>query len=186
MKKGHLHLVLGGSRSGKSTWAEKLARQSTRPVAYLATCRTLNMDTEMKDRIERHRQQRPSHWVTIEDRFDLHQIAHEYKGYTLLIDCLTMWLANELAKNDIDQILDRLAQSMDALIQNDIEVIIVSNEVGMGIVPLGEETRKYRDLVGWGNQLVAQKATDVQWLQAGLCINLKKNGRTCDLDTEAN
>lgn len=186
MNKGSIHFILGGSRSGKSTWAEKVAQKSSRPVAYLATCRTSNLDVEMKDRISRHREQRPSEWITIEDQFDLIQIAKDYSSYTLVIDCLTLWLANEMTQSTTEQVLKLLEQSIDALIENGIHALIVSNEVGMGIVPIGKETREYRDLVGWANQLVAGKAEHVQWTVAGIRINLKKNGVLCDLDTEVN
>jgi len=167
-------LVTGGSRSGKSTFAEQLAIQSPRPVVYLATCRTSDLDAEMQDRIRRHRAQRPAAWETLEDLFDLVAVAEAHAGKTLLLDCLTLWLADAMGRlADAEAILSELDAGLQAMLDHGIHAIIVSNEIGMGLVPLGKENRAYRDLVGWANQRVARHATHVQFIVAGLPLNLK-------------
>jgi adenosylcobinamide kinase / adenosylcobinamide-phosphate guanylyltransferase len=184
MTDGTITLVIGGSRSGKSRFAEELVVKDERSVVYLATCRTDDLDSEMKTRIDTHRKSRPSHWITIENQFDLIQVARECAGKTLLMDCLTLWLSNELAEcEDQEAILRRLEKGLDAMIQQDVNAVIVSNELGMGIVPIGKEVREYRDLVGRANQLVARKAQNVYWMVAGIPVGLKHNGKLCDLNT---
>lgn len=170
-----LTFILGGSRSGKSKFAEQCAEKSTRKVVYVATCRTDLLDPEMRERIDRHKSQRPSHWQTVENQFDLKQLAQEFSGHVLLIDCLTLWLSNEMEHNDDTQlILQKLESGLRHFKNNDVETIIVSNELGMGIVPVSSETRQYRDLVGWANQLVARYADSVQFIVAGLPLILKE------------
>ncbi|RKX31371.1 MAG: bifunctional adenosylcobinamide kinase/adenosylcobinamide-phosphate guanylyltransferase [Verrucomicrobia bacterium] len=177
---GTIHLILGGARSGKSTRAEELASTSDRTVVYVATCRTSDLDAEMRRRIEHHRNRRPAAWVTLEDRYDLSGIAHEYPRSTILVDCLTLWIANEMDGAMDDDILSRLMSGLEAMVRQGVSAVIVSNEVGMGIVPLGPENRRYRDLVGRANQLVAQKAQNVDFMAAGLVMRLKDFGRPCN------
>ena len=176
--------MIGGSRSGKSRYAEELVTKDNRSVVYLATCRTDDLDPEMQSRIDTHRRSRPSHWITLENQFDLEQVARKCVGKTLLMDCLTLWLSNELAEcEDQEAILRRLEKGLDAMIQQGVNAVIVSNEVGMGIVPIGRDVREYRDLVGWSNQLTAQKSQHVYWMVAGIPVRLKHNGKLCDLNT---
>jgi len=174
-----MHLIFGGSRSGKSSFAEATASKYGKQVIYVATCRTTDLDTEMQARIRRHREQRPSNWETIENIFDFQKLAKCCSGKTMLMDCLTMWLGNAMGTyhNDIDAILDELEYGLQILKEHHVTTIIVSNEVGMGIVPMGGETRAYRDLVGWANQKVAQHADFVDFIAAGCPLRLK--GKTC-------
>ncbi len=172
-------LVIGGSRSGKSSRAEALARDLEGEVVYVATCRTAGLDAEMEARIHRHREDRPNHWQTVEDRFDLVDLAVDYAGRVLLLDCLTLWLAHWLeVDGEIDAVLRRLEGGLAAFRESGVTVIIVSNEVGCGIVPLGPETRAYRDLVGWANQLVARAADRVEWVVAGIPVEIKAPDRS--------
>jgi adenosylcobinamide kinase/adenosylcobinamide-phosphate guanylyltransferase len=171
---GFIHFVLGGSRSGKSRRAESLAVASGQPVAYIATYATDLADEEMQLRVERHQQQRPSHWKTIENRFDLENIVTETSDVLFLLDCLTLWLSFHLtAGRSSDQILRELEQTLLRLRKLERSLIIVSNEVGAGLVPSSSEGRAFRDLCGLANQLVAAHATVVELIVAGLPLVLK-------------
>lgn len=171
---GFIHFVLGGSRSGKSRRAESLASASGQPVAYIATYAADPADDEMRLRVERHQQRRPSHWKTIEDRFDLENIVRETKDVLFLLDCLTLWLSFQLATGrSSKEILSELEQTLFLIRKLERSFIVVSNEVGAGIVPLTPESRSFRDLCGSANQLVAAHATTVELIVAGLPLVLK-------------
>ena len=171
---GFIHFVLGASRSGKSRRAESLANASGRSVAYIATYAVDPMDVEMRLRVERHQQQRPSDWRTIENRFDLGNIVRETKDVLFLLDCHTLWLSFHLTKGrSSEQILKELEQTLLLIRELERFFIIVSNEVGAGIVPLTPESRAFSDLCGSANQLVAAYATTVELIVAGLPLVLK-------------
>ncbi|AVD86626.1 MULTISPECIES: bifunctional adenosylcobinamide kinase/adenosylcobinamide-phosphate guanylyltransferase [Pseudomonas] len=168
-----LNLILGGARSGKSRLAEQLATNSGLPVTYIATSQPL--DGEMSERVRLHRQRRPAEWGLIEEPVALASVlrAHAREGHCLLVDCLTLWLTNLLMlEND-----QRLAEERDALLecleQLPGMVILVSNETGLGVVPMGELTRRYVDLAGWLHQAVAQRCQRVVLTVAGLPLMLK-------------
>ncbi len=167
-------LILGGSRSGKSSRAENLASQSGRPVVYVATWATGIRDAEMERRIEVHRLRRPNHWKTIENRFDLKNIIAEQDESVVLLDCLTLWLSYKdsmgLSHSDI---LSELEEALVAAIKLGRYLILVSNELGWGMIPPSFEARKFRDLSGAANQLVAKHATSVELMVAGLSLPLK-------------
>lgn len=169
-----IHLILGGSGSGKSSYAENLARDSKKQVAYVATCATAGVDSEMRERIEQHQSRRPKEWITIENRFDLKNIAHEYSKNLILLDCLTLWLSYRLGENQaFDEILKELEAAINELRKLNSHAIIVSNELGLGLVPIGAENRKFRDLCGRANQLVAAQADRVDFMVAGLPLAMK-------------
>ena len=171
---GFIHFVLGGSRSGKSRRAESLAKASGQSVAYIATYVTDPSDEEMRLRVQRHQQHRPAGWLTIENRFDLGNLVKENKNVVFLLDCLTLWLSFNLTKGrSSEQILKELEETLLLIRELDRSFIIVSNEVGSGIVPLGAESRAFRDLCGSANQLVAAEATTVELMVAGLPLVLK-------------
>ena len=167
-------LILGGARSGKSRHAQHLAERYSR-VLFLATATAV--DEEMRLKIARHRTDRPAHWQTAEEPIDLPGVIAA-QGPTvdfLLIDCLTLYVANLLHryKDDSSAIpiaVDRLLQTLAA---PPCPIALVSNEVGSGIVPAYELGRQYRDLLGELNQRVAQVATDVLLMVAGLPLVLK-------------
>ncbi len=165
-------LVLGGARSGKSRFAEKLALESSglktdAPKVYLATYPRA-IDREMEDRIARHRQERSQDFVTVENRHDLLGVAQEFKGATILLDCLTLWLfVKKEALGGMDEILAELKQDLRES-RSLVRWVIVSNEVGLGIVPAGQESREFRDLAGWANQAVAALAEEVVFMVAGI------------------
>jgi adenosylcobinamide kinase/adenosylcobinamide-phosphate guanylyltransferase len=164
-------LVIGGVRSGKSRYAQQRAEASGLKPVFIATAQAF--DDEMKDRIARHRADRDGHWSTVEAPFDLPQAIACYSATdsVLLIDCLTLWVTNLLlADRDIAAETDALAQALRAASG---QLILVSNEVGWGIVPENPLARRFRDEAGIVNQKVAQAADEVQLVVAGLTTPLK-------------
>ena len=168
-----LELILGGARSGKSRFAERLAAESGLAVTYIATSQAL--DGEMTERIAHHRERRPAHWALVEEPLQLARVLCEQAAAErcLLIDCLTLWLTNLLMLDDPA----RLAEERDALLECldglPGRVLLVSNETGLGVVPLGELTRRYVDEAGWLHQAVAERAQRVTFMVAGLPMTLK-------------
>lgn len=159
-------LILGGARSGKSRLAETLAEQTGLNVVYIATA-TIE-DDEMRERIEHHRQRRPAHWTLAESPYALTDTLklHASPEHCLLVDCLTLWLSNQLcAGNDLTSLRDQLIHTVQALPG---QLILVSNEVGMGIVPMGELSRRFVDEAGWLHQALAQHCDRVILTVAGL------------------
>ncbi|WP_444816587.1 bifunctional adenosylcobinamide kinase/adenosylcobinamide-phosphate guanylyltransferase [Stutzerimonas frequens] len=168
-----LELILGGARSGKSRFAERLAADSGLAVTYIATSQAL--DGEMTWRIAHHRERRPAHWALVEEPLQLARVLREQAvvNRCLLVDCLTLWLTNLLMLDDPA----RLAEERDALLECldglPGRVLLVSNETGLGVVPLGELTRRYVDEAGWLHQAVAERAQRVTFMVAGLPMTLK-------------
>ncbi len=175
--KSFLHFVVGGIRSGKSRYAETVAAASGLPVSYLATYCPKEADEEMQARIELHRQRRPGHWKTIEDRYDLRNQILENDGRLLLVDCLTLWLSfQQMQARSAESILVELEEAMQTVRDQEHALILVSNEVGTGLVPSTPQSRAFCDLCGSANQLVARYATTVEYLVAGLPLLLKGGG----------
>ena len=175
-----LVLVLGGARSGKSSCAENLARQGERTL-FVATAEAL--DDDMRRRIMKHRERRPASWDTLEEPLDpAAAIPSALAGHdTLLFDCLTVWVSNLLLalEDEADaeaEILARAGALLDLYEQADSRWILVSNEVGLGVVPATELGRRYRDLLGRVNQLFAARADKVYLMVAGLPLELKSSG----------
>jgi len=170
-------LILGGVRSGKSRYAQQLAAGGRR-VAFLATAQAL--DGEMRERIARHRAERPPGWSTVEVPLDLEDAVIECgKSFDLLlVDCLTLWTSNLLGAEggNPQRILARAERLCDALQRTAAGVVLVSNEVGGGIVPDSETARLYRDLLGGINQGVAAVADFVLLMVAGYPITVKAPG----------
>jgi adenosylcobinamide kinase / adenosylcobinamide-phosphate guanylyltransferase len=184
-----LVFVLGGARSGKSAHAERLACDSGLPVTYIATARVdAARDAEFAERVRHHRERRPAHWSLIEAPFDLAGALRDSSrdGRCVLIDCLTLWLTNLMFAHG-QPITDAIATLPDAarvalaafdeaLHRTHGRVIVVSNEIGMGVVPMGSLTRLYVDELGRLNQRVAAASTRAILMAAGLPMTLKAQG----------
>lgn len=166
-------LVLGGARSGKSTHAQKLAETWWQRPLYLAPAEAL--DQEMTERVRMHREQRGPKWGCAEEPLDLAGVlrATTPPRDGILIDCATLWLTNVLLKEGEAAVQTRKQELFAALKASPCDVIIVSNEVGMGIVPESALGRTFRDLQGWLNQDLAALADTVLLVIAGLPLKLK-------------
>jgi adenosylcobinamide kinase/adenosylcobinamide-phosphate guanylyltransferase len=172
-----LTLILGGARSGKSTHAEKLAASSHMPVTYIATAQVY--DAEFSARVQQHKARRPANWTLIEEPHRLTQTLARYAAddQCLIVDCLTLWLAQWICPDckppqDSSWELERQA-FLTLLPSLPGRIILVSNEVGMGIVPLGEINRRFQDEQGRLNQAVAALCDQVEFIAAGLPLKLK-------------
>ena len=164
-------LILGGARSGKSQHAQKLAEDARPDRTFIATAEGL--DDEMSERIARHQADRGDAWQTVEAPISLCAAIEQAcdDQYSVLVDCLTLWLSNIMhAEFDVDGEVQRLAQTVQAV---STPLIIVSNEVGMGIVPETPLGRKFRDVHGRLNQKIGQVCDRVEFVAAGLPLRLK-------------
>jgi len=177
-------LVTGGARSGKSEFAEKLAYEKGEgDVLYIAT--SLPVDDEMRERIKRHRERRPASWETVEAYKDLDREILKREKKVVLIDCLTVMISNLLMEVDltwenstleqIDEIEDRISQEVDKIliVSNGVEIIIVTNEVGMGLVPEYKLGRIFRDIAGRMNKKVAEASKEVYLMISGIPVKIK-------------
>lgn len=166
-------LILGGARSGKSRLAEQLAADSGLPVTYIATSQPL--DSEMNARVRLHRERRPADWGLVEEPLALAAVlrAEATEGRCLLVDCLTLWLTNLLMLEDPQRLERERDALLDCLATIAGTVILVSNETGLGVVPMGELTRRYVDLAGLTHQAVAERCERVVLTVAGLPLMLK-------------
>jgi adenosylcobinamide kinase/adenosylcobinamide-phosphate guanylyltransferase len=179
---GRLVFVLGGARSGKSSFAKKIAEDLGKDVIYLATA--VITDDEMAERISLHRKERPSHWQTVEEPYDLKKIGDVLKnsGRIVLLDCLTILLSNIILKREKDikalyreeeMIVRKFSRLADAALKGNSKCIFVANEVSMGICPDNYLARVFRDIAGRINQEISQKAEEVYFLLAGLGQKIK-------------
>ena len=168
-----LQLILGGARSGKSRLAEKLAAESGCAVTYIATSQPL--DGEMNERVRHHRERRPGHWALIEEPLGLARVLRDNarEDACLLVDCLTLWLTNLLMLEDPQRLNAERDALLECLADLPGEILFVSNETGMGVVPLGELTRRYVDEAGWLHQALAERCQRVVLTVAGLPLTLK-------------
>ncbi|MCE5334615.1 MAG: bifunctional adenosylcobinamide kinase/adenosylcobinamide-phosphate guanylyltransferase [Desulfobacteraceae bacterium] len=165
-------LVIGAAKSGKSVYAEEIIRRHEPDYVYVATSQIL--DGEMEQRVRVHRERRKEHWETIECPFELPDTLRTLKGTgrPVLVDCITLWLSNLLCFSPItpEAAVDALC---DSVCGADYPLVIVSNEVGAGIVPENALARKFRDLAGATNQRLAQICLSVTMVVAGLPLRLK-------------
>jgi adenosylcobinamide kinase/adenosylcobinamide-phosphate guanylyltransferase len=180
-----LTFILGGARSGKSSHAQKLALESAKTVTFIATAQALDQD--MAARIKKHQQDRPKDWVTREIQKDVAKnlVSDPIKTDIVLLDCITL-LANNLFMQyvtgdrvDEDQALHAMQQEIDALLihirEREQDWIVISNEVGLGVVPAYQMGRAYRDILGWANQRIAREADEVLWMVAGIPVPIHQH-----------
>jgi len=174
MRQGSVTLVLGGVRSGKSRYAQQLAEQASR-VVFVATAKST--DDEMRAKIERHREDRPKDWLTVEEPLELAKVLaeHEMDSEVIVVDCLTIFAANlmEAVGEDNSAFESRVEALCAALKVIQCNIVVVSNEVGSGVHPSHALGRRYRDLLGEINQRIARIADDVVLMVAGLPLALK-------------
>ena len=168
-----LHFVLGGARSGKSRYAEQLAKNKQRPCAYIATADAL--DAEMQQRIAHHQQQRPAEWQLIEEPIFLADRLQklDQPQQVVVVDCLTLWMNNLLLNDQADLQQQQCQQLLTVLPQLKADVILVSNETGLGVVPMGQLTRRFVDESGWLHQALGQICDHVTFCVAGFPMHLK-------------
>lgn len=166
-------LILGGARSGKSALAERLATATGEQVVYVATAQAL--DGEMDQRIAQHRARRPPHWHCVEEPVALAAAlqAQAAEGRCLLVDCLTLWLSNLLLHPQPQMLAREREALLQVLPQLPGHVLLVSNEVGQGVVPMGELSRRFVDEAGWLHQALAAQCQRVLLVVAGLPLVLK-------------
>lgn len=168
-----LQLILGGARSGKSRLAEQTAISMQLAVTYVATAQAL--DSEMQSRIAHHQNQRPAHWSLIEEPLFLAKTLQKIDrpNQIILVDCLTLWLTNLLLLDDQNVQEFECEQLIDVLPKLQSEIILVSNETGLGVVPLGEISRRFVDEAGRLHQALGQIADKVMFCVAGFPMILK-------------
>ena len=165
-------LILGGVRSGKSRLAEQFASESDLAVSYIATATA--EDKEMQKRIASHRKHRPEHWHLIEEPLQLASALNEHAaGHCVLVDCLTLWLTNLLMADDVSIFEYEREALLKTLPELPGEIILVSNETNMGVIPMGELSRRYCDEAGRLHQELAQLCDRVILMVAGLPHTLK-------------
>jgi adenosylcobinamide kinase/adenosylcobinamide-phosphate guanylyltransferase len=167
-------LVTGGARSGKSKYAERRARELGDRLIYIATAQA--KDKEMMQRIAEHRKRRDNAWMTIEEPIELPGALLRQRGRTdcAVVDCLTLWISNLLLDGDAQMVRERVEQLVKALPRLDFHIVLVTNELGWGIVPDNALARQFRDLAGEANQRIAAAANEVVLTVTGIPMIVKK------------
>jgi len=162
----HITLVTGGQRSGKSSYAQTWAESQSENPVYLATAR--HWDDEFTGRIRRHQADRGEKWETIEELKNISRFPLD--GRTVMLDCITLWLTNIFydLEYDLDLALTEAKAEWDQFIKNDFNLIVVTNEIGMGVIAHEEISRKFCDLQGWMNQYIAKRADRVVLMVSGI------------------
>ena len=169
MKK--ITLITGGARSGKSSYAERLALEASDHPIYMATARI--WDEEFAERVRRHQRDRGAEWENIEEEKLLSR--HHCTGRVVLIDCVTLWCTNYMFDHpgSIDEVLQLIQTEFDALTVQEAHFIFVTNEIGLGGTSPNDIQRKFTDLVGWVNQYIASKADEVIFMVSGIPMKIK-------------
>ncbi len=173
-----IELILGGARSGKSRLAESRIqlmspKNNGKKIIYVATATA--QDNEMSERIQQHQKRRPEHWQLIEEPIYLANVlaTHNQAGNVLLIECLTLWLSNLLCQDEPSIFTLERQNFIEQIQLSRADIILVSNETGLGVVPMGELSRRYVDEAGWLHQELAQISDRVTLVIAGLEYSLK-------------
>jgi adenosylcobinamide kinase/adenosylcobinamide-phosphate guanylyltransferase len=178
---GSITLITGGARSGKSSYALRLAEETERPVTFLATAQAL--DDEMSVRIQKHRAERPAHWETLEVPFGIASYVGRIQSDVVILDCITLLVTNlmmQFVKEDLVEeepylhaVQNEINQLAAILQESNRDWFIVSNEVGLGLVPPYQMGRVYRDALGWANQQLARIADKVIFMVSGIPMFVK-------------
>lgn len=171
-------LILGGVRSGKSRLAENRASESGLSVIYVATAMSHGDDEPFNQRIESHRDRRPDHWITVEEPIKLSSVLQRYDDpkNCILIDCMTLWVTNLLCAENSKQSEAEIQSLLKVLPELNAQVILVSNESGLGITPMGQLSRDFLDTIGELHQQLADVCDRVTLTVAGLPLTLKGGG----------
>ena len=166
-----IHYISGGERSGKSSFAQKMAEDISKTPIYLATSRI--WDEDFKTRVDRHVSDRDKRWTTIEEEKNISAVIVDKS--TVVIDCVTLWLTNFYVdtKYDVEESLKLAKEEIEKLVEIDANIIIISNEIGMGLHATTESGRKFTELQGWVNQFIAKKADKATFMVSGLPLKLK-------------
>ena len=171
---GRLILITGGARSGKSRFAVDLAKRLGERVAFIATC--VPRDEEMRKRVEEHKKNRPDSWKTIEEETDVASVLQSLPEdcEVAIVDCLTLLVSNLLLTGESEQEISRQVREIAAsTLKLHLTAIVVSNEVGAGIVPENQLGRRFRDIAGLANQILARGAAEVYLLVSGIPLKIK-------------
>lgn len=165
-------LVTGGARSGKSTYAERLALSLSPNPVYMATARI--WDEDFAERVRLHQERRGPEWTNIEE--EKHLSRHPVEGRVVLIDCMTLWCTNFFfdLDSDVNRSLEAMRKEFDAFTRQEATFIFVTNEIGMGGTSDNELQRKFTDLLGWMNQYAASRADEVLLMVSGIPVTIKK------------
>lgn len=166
-----IYYISGGERSGKSSYAQKLAESLSETPIYLATSRI--WDEGFQQRVDRHISDRDERWTTVEEEKWLSKVIAEKQ--TVVVDCVTLWLTNFFVdtKYDIEKALEIAKEEINKLVEIDANIIIISNEIGMGLHANSESGRKFTQLQGWTNQHIAKLADKAIFMVSGLPLTLK-------------
>ncbi len=164
-------LITGGARSGKSSFAQQMAEQLCERPIYLATAKI--WDEDFASRVKRHQADRDSRWTTVEEEKFLSN--HNFAEQTVLLDCITLWLTNFFHDNNykVEETLQEAKLEWAKFTQQNMELIVVTNELGMGVHPENEIARKFADLQGWMNQHIARQANSVYLMVSGIPVQVK-------------
>ena len=167
-----IYYITGGERSGKSRYAQQLALELTDKPIYIATSRILDKDFE--NRVQRHKNERDKRWTNIEEEKQLSKI--DLKNKVAVIDCVTLWLTNYYVdtKNNVDESLKQAKEEFDKLSQLESTLIIISNEMGMGVHAHTEIGRKFVELQGWMNQHIATNSNKAILMVSGIPVTIKE------------
>ncbi|WP_166382323.1 bifunctional adenosylcobinamide kinase/adenosylcobinamide-phosphate guanylyltransferase [Polaribacter sp. 11A2H] len=166
-----IHIITGGQRSGKSEYGEEVALSLDDSPTYLATSKY--WDAEFRKRIEIHQNRRTNNWTTIEETLHLSKITAVNK--VLFVDCITLWITNVMDhfKYDTDLSYHFIVEEWNLLCEKNNIIIAISNEIGLGVIPMEKATRQFVDLQGKVNQYIAKKATKVDFMVSGIPIHTK-------------
>lgn len=165
--------ITGGQKSGKSNFALKLAEDESARLCYVATAQAL--DDEMRERVKRHKEERSPKWNAIEEPINIVNTVRKNKDDydVFIVDCVTLWLSNLMMSKGDDDILNMVKDFLSTVRTTKVHVIIISNEVGYGIIPENKIARRFVDLSGSANQLIAQNSDDVFLMTSGISQKIK-------------